>query len=207
MAPVSVDVIRTTDPMVILRALGRPSRNILIRGAAYDTVQQRTILPIQEIKADEMEMRKRRMVRMPNREREEEGRRMNPDSSAGIYVTASVEAQCRLIAQNRKMKKEEKIKNTKVNAPKRAARMNLRATSFAKLVTNLPNEMMDSEDPSNPFLQVLLSLSTDIIKDSYQNLGGKMGELPDLKKQTVAEAIVRKWGERICVMGSYACVS
>ena len=70
------------------------------------------------------------MVSMPNRDKEEEGRRMNPDSSSGIYVTASVEAQCRLIAQNRKMKEEEKIKNTKVNALKRDARMNLRATSF-----------------------------------------------------------------------------
>ena len=27
-----------------------------------------------------------------------------------------------------------------------------------------------------------------------------MGELPDLKKRTVAEAIVRKWGESISVM-------
>ena len=71
MAPVAVDVIKTIDPMVILRARGGPSRNLLIRGAAYDTIQQRTILPIQEIKADEMEIRKRRMVRMPNREREE----------------------------------------------------------------------------------------------------------------------------------------
>ena len=59
------------------------------------------------MKADEMEMRKRRMVRIPNREIEEEGRRMNPDSSEGIYVTASVEAQCRMIAENRKMKEEE----------------------------------------------------------------------------------------------------
>ena len=49
---------------------------------------------------------------------------MKPDSSYGIYVTESVEAQCRLIAQNRKMKEEEKIKNTKVNALKRAARIN-----------------------------------------------------------------------------------
>ena len=56
MAPVVFDVIRTTDPMVILRARGRPSRNLLIRGAAYDTVHQRTILPIQEMKAAEMEM-------------------------------------------------------------------------------------------------------------------------------------------------------
>ena len=84
--------------------------------------------------------------------------------------------------------------------------MNLRATLFAKLVANLPNDMMASEDPSTPLLQVLLSLSTDIIKDSYQNLGGKMGELPDLKKRTVAEVIVRKWDERICVMGSDASV-
>ena len=90
---------------------------------------------------------------------------MNPDSSAGIYVTASMEAQCRMIAENRKIKEEEKIKNSKVNALKRAARINLRATSFAKLLDNLPNDIMASEDPSTPLLQVLLSLSTDIIKD------------------------------------------
>ena len=42
------------------------------------------------MKADEMEIRKRKMVRMTNRERDEEGRRMNPESSAVIYVTASV---------------------------------------------------------------------------------------------------------------------
>ena len=66
---------------------------------------------------------------------------------------------------------------------------------------------MASEDPSTPLLQVLLYLSTDIIKDSYQHLGGKMGEFPDMKKRTVAEAIVRKWGEKIYVMGSDASVS
>ena len=207
MAPGEVKAISTTDPMVILRAKGRSSRNLLIRAAAYDTVQQRKIIPIQEMKAAAMEMRKRRMVRMPNSYGEEEGIRMNPDSLAGIYVTASVEAQCRLIAQNQKMKEEEKIKNTKVNALKRADRINQRATSFSKLVANLRNDMMDSEEKSTPLLQVLLSLSTDIIKDSYQHLGGKMGELPDLKKRMVATAIVRKWGERICVMGSDACVS
>ena len=53
MAPVAVDAIRTTDPMVILRAQGIPSSNLLIRAAAYNTVQYRTILPIQEMKAAE----------------------------------------------------------------------------------------------------------------------------------------------------------
>ena len=70
-----------------------------------------TVLPIQEMKSAEMEMRKRRMVRIPNRDGEEEGRIMNPDSSAGIYSTASVEAQCRLIDQNCKMKEESPYKS------------------------------------------------------------------------------------------------
>ena len=68
-------------------------------------------------------------------------------------------------------------------------------------------DIMAYEDPSTPLLQVLLSLSTDTIKDLYQHLGRKMGEFLDLKKRTVAEAIVRKWGERISVMGSDASVS
>ena len=96
------------------------------------------------------------------------------------------------------MKYQYKIKNTKVNALKSAAHMNQRAKSFAELVANLPNDMIASEDPSTPLLlQVLLYLSTDIIKNYYQHIGRKMGELPDLKKRTVAAAIVRKWGERI----------
>ena len=123
---------------------------------------------------------------------------MNPESSAWIYVTASVEAQCIFIAQKRNMKEEEKINNTKLNTLKRAAHMNQHDKSFAELFANLPYKMVDSEDPSTPILlQVLLSLSTDIIKNSYQHLGGKMSGLPDLKKRTVAAAIVRKWGERI----------
>ena len=55
---------------------------------------------------------------------------MKPDSSAGIYVTASVEAQCRLIAQNQKIKEEDNIKNSKV--------------LFTKLVAKLPNDIMAS---------------------------------------------------------------
>ena len=73
-----------------------------------------------------------------------------------------------------------------------------------------PTSQMTSwllKTPPPPLLQVLLSLSTDIIKDSYQHLSRNMGELPDLKKRTVAESIVRKWGERIWVMGGDVSVS
>ena len=64
------------------------------------------------------------MLTIPNMYGEEEGSRTNPESSARIYVTSSVESNFRLIDRNWKMKEEEKIKNTKVNALKRAARMN-----------------------------------------------------------------------------------
>ena len=104
------------------------------------------------------------------------------------------------------MKEEENINNTNVNALKRAFCMNQRATLVTKLVANLPNDMMDYEENSTPLLQVLLSLSTDIIKIFYKHLCERMGELPDMKKWTVAAAIVHKWGERICVIGSDACV-
>ena len=86
--------------------------------------------------------------------------------------------------------------------------MNQRSKLFMKLVVNLPNGMVASEDPSTPLLlQFLLYLSTDIIKDSYQHLGGNIDELPDLNKRTVAATIKRKWGERIWLIGSDAYVS
>ena len=65
---------------------------------------------------------------------------------------------------------------------------------------------MAYEDPSTPLLQVLLSLSTCIVKDSYKHLGWNMGQLPDQKKRTVAAAIVQKWGERIWIMGGDVCI-
>ena len=66
MANGEVKTIRTTDTIVILKVKGIPSRNLLILSRDYDTVKQRIIIPIQEMKAAGMEMRKRRMVSIPN---------------------------------------------------------------------------------------------------------------------------------------------
>ena len=51
---------------------------------------RRKVQKKKKIKSAEMEMRKRRMVSMKNRDGEKEGTIMNPDSSTGIYVAASV---------------------------------------------------------------------------------------------------------------------
>ena len=87
------------------------------------------------------------MARIPKTFGEEEDSIMNCNSSDGIYITESVEAQYRLIAQDWDMKEEEKIKNTRVNYLKRDTCTNQCAKSFAKLVANLPNDMMASEYP------------------------------------------------------------
>ena len=86
-----------------------------------------------------MEMRKRRITK---KDEEEEGIRTNHESSSGVYVTSSVEAERILIDQNCKMKEEENIKMINVNALKRAAFMNQLRKSFVKIVkanVNLPN--------------------------------------------------------------------
>ena len=49
-SPIQLEVTSTNDPMVIIRAKGsthQPSRKFLLWAAAYDTVQNRTILPLQ----------------------------------------------------------------------------------------------------------------------------------------------------------------
>ena len=107
------------------------------------------------------------------------------------------------------MKEEGKIKMIKINALKRAARMNQHGKLVAKIyevTAKHPNDMMDYEYPSTPLIQVLVSLPTYTIKDSYHNLGGKTGQFPDHKKRTAAAAIMQKWGESIWVMGWDVCV-
>ena len=91
------------------------------------------------------------------------------------------------------MKEEEKIKSIKLNDLKRAASTNHCTKLFSKLFANLPNYMIAFEDPSTPLLlQFIISLSTNIIKDPYHHISGKMDGLPNLKKYTVAAEILQK---------------
>ena len=64
--------------------------------------------------------------------------------------------------------------------------------------------MNTSEEPINPLIQVLLSLSTESNRDAFYHLGGNIGDLSDQNKWTVVLEIVWKWGQRILV--SRACV-
>ena len=94
----------TTDPMFIMTEMGRcrsPS-NLLIRESAFDTVMTRTVLQLHQNKKIKKEMKRQRMVCINNNPVEKYGSRMNPNSSSGIYMTTVEEAQCHIVAKNRR---------------------------------------------------------------------------------------------------------
>ena len=90
--------------MVILRDKGRcnASRNLLIRAAEYETMGAQTVLTLHQIKTVERETKRQRIVRLTNTPGEDDGFRLNPDSSSGIYMTSVREAQCYTVAKNRR---------------------------------------------------------------------------------------------------------
>ena len=78
---------------------------------------------------------------------------MNPEYSAGIYVTVSVEDECHMIDQNRKMQEEENIITSKVNVFKNSPRITKHGRSFEKILEEtdkIHRDMKTSEDPSTP---------------------------------------------------------
>ena len=91
-APEDVVVIKTTYPIVALREKVKvgESRNLLTRTEYYDTDRHMTVMTLQQIKENEMEIRTRRMVLIPNKDGEGDPIRMNPESSTGIYITDAV---------------------------------------------------------------------------------------------------------------------
>ena len=99
-APIQLEVTRTNDPTVIIRAKGstqQPSRNILLRAAVYDTVHKRTVLPLQKIKRETMMIYHQKKVKLGD---EDANTRINLNSTSGIYLTAAKVAECRQYTGN-----------------------------------------------------------------------------------------------------------
>ena len=104
--------------MVTIRAevsTQQPPRNILLRAAAYDTVQKQTVLPLQEIKRETMMILKQKKVKMAN---EDANTRRKPNLTLGIDLTAAKVAQCRQLAMNMRAVDEAK----KITVKKTATR-------------------------------------------------------------------------------------
>ena len=186
------------DKLVILRKKRRNGtlRNLIFGATVYDTVSTRTVLPLQKIKTAEREIKSHRMVRIPKVPGENDSYRLDPESFSSIYLTTIIEVGCCAVAANRRKQGEAK-KNA---AYKKAACVTKRGSSFKKLFSpaaNLPSNTITTKDHTDSVLQAILPLSTNTIIDASFHLGGKIGELPDFKKQTVAAEITRRWGQHI----------
>ena len=75
--------------MVIIQAKGsnqQPPRDIILWEAAYDTVQKRNVLPLQEMKRETMMILKKKKVKLAN---EDASTRRNHNSTSVIYFTAA----------------------------------------------------------------------------------------------------------------------
>ena len=80
-------------------------RNIFLQAALYDAVRKRTNIPIQETKKEFMMILQQNKGRLKN----DATSRRNPDLSSGIYLNATNVEQCRLVDENRRERKEERV--------------------------------------------------------------------------------------------------
>ena len=174
LAPIQLQLTSTNDPMVIVQAKGstqQPPRNILLRAEAYDTVRERAVLLLQEMKRETMMILKKKKVKLAN---EDANIRGKPNSTSLIYpVTVKVE-QCRHVAANR-------IEMEEAN--------NITAKKTDTRKVHLQLKISEAFDMCR-FIK-LIKKSSNTIKDAFVHIGGKLAELPNQRRDTVAREMIR----------------
>ena len=136
-APIQLEVTRNNDPMVIIRLKGgnqQPSRNILLRAAAYDTVQKRTVLPLQEIKRETMMILQQKKLKPEN---EDASTRRKPNSTSGIYLIAYKFSQYRQVAADRREMDEAENITAKKTATRNILLQLKRSESFYMCINSM----------------------------------------------------------------------
>ena len=64
-------------------------------------------------------------------------------------------------------------------------------------VTKLLIITKTTEDYTDSFLQTIIPLSSETLKDDFFHFGGNIRDLPDKKKKTAVVKIIRRWGTDI----------
>ena len=95
--------------MVVFWAKGiqQPYKNILPQAISYITVRKQTVIRIQEMKKEHMEIMKQKRARMEN-DISDMNTRNNPDPTSGTYLTAVKLAPYKMVAENMREKEEAK---------------------------------------------------------------------------------------------------
>ena len=115
-------------------------------------------------------------------------------------MTSVKEAQCRIVAENRRKQDEVKEDVKGPNSVKRSARIINRGISYDNIlsaVTNFLGSANTTEDSTDSILQATHHLSFDTPKDTFIYMGGNISDFSNLKKQTVTSEIERRWGDDI----------
>ena len=185
MSPVTVDNITTTDPVVILKARGNTSRNLIIRSAAYDIINRSTVIPAQKIKDVMQELNRAKKVKIPNDIPKPS--RMNPDSSSGLYVTAELRLSARAVSRNKDNFNTEKAAKRIETDMKNAKKMKERKDSYDRLLATI------FKTKGNISTGIAKHNNTPDIKNVYQHLGGKLSDLPNGKRHTIVDAVLSQY--------------
>ena len=115
--------------------------------------------------------------------------RSNHNSTSGIYLTAAKVAQCIQVAANRREMDEVK-KITAKKTEKRNILLQLKRSEAFDMCINSMNSLYFATTDEDRLIQ-LLQQSPNTIMDAFVNLGGKLAELPNQQRETVAREMIR----------------
>ena len=115
--------------------------------------------------------------------------RRNPYSTSGIYRTAAKFSQYRQVAANRREMDEAKNITAKKTATGKILLQLKRSEAFDMCI-NSTDSLSSSTTDADRFIQ-LIQQSSNTIKDDFVNIGGKLAELPNQRRDTVAREMIR----------------
>ena len=185
-----VKTTKTVDASVIFEAKKgkHADRNIVIRSAVHDILTKTLIKPVQELKKEQADHALAAKAKFdPTVDKES---RMNPDTSAGLFVSGAILHRTKRVQELREEAKE-KAKQSAISAEAdRVKKREERKIAYNKFVDTYSGQGMDAFRDAlnkrgklpNPTLPELMAV--------YQHLGYRPCDLPNTKKATVEEFLL-----------------
>ena len=124
---------------------------MFLRAAAYNTVQKRTVLPLQDMKRETMMILMKKTVKLANKDAKT---RRNPHSTSEVYLTAVKVVQCSQVATNRKEIIETKEISEKKTATRKVHIQLKKYESFDMCINSMNSLSFSTTDEDN-FIQLI----------------------------------------------------
>ena len=148
----------------------------MIRAAAYDVVRTSLVVPVQEMKSIQLGHQRAKEIKLGKSVVDPESR-MNPDSSAGLFVNAALRVQARMVEAAKARKKALDKANKAETAKKNLLHINTKQEAFDRV----KNSIMTGDDRHRSLND---HTPSGDLKLTYQHLGGVVSQLPNGRKET-----------------------